>query len=153
MITHAPQLVSVNVRWTKWFFLLGLVGILLPAISSAALALSLWEVEVASGGADWNGAWQAHKDEQLPCHWLAVVEAVETAEEAEDVEGGEEVLGWLAWVNAYGAVLDARCRAEAASMGHAAFFKRCALLAEGLERYALFHQLKLPFSGRMTGAK
>lgn len=153
MPESVPKLVTVNVRWTKWFFLLGLVGILLPAVSSAALALSLWDMEAQAAGADWNGAWRAHENEQLPCHWLAVVEAVEAVEEAEDLEGGDEALGWLAWVNAYGEVLDARCRAEAASLVHAAFLKRCALLAEGMERYALFHQRKLPFSGRRTGAK
>lgn len=151
MSASAPKLVSVNVRWTKWFFLLGLVGVLLPAVSSAALALSCWGEGANEAHSD--GAWKSHDTEQLPCHWLAVVEAMEAVEEAEEVEGGEEVLGWLAWANDYADVLDARCRAAAASMVHAAFLKRCALLAEGMERYALFHQRKLPFSGRRTGAK
>lgn len=71
--------------WSRWFFLLGLVGILLPSAMSGARALDVLHFTASNGagcevtGNDAEGA--------QGFHWL-LAELAEAEEEAEGIEGG-----------------------------------------------------------------
>lgn len=136
----------VNRSWTavgtlcrQLMFLLGLSGILMPSFASAVEAVNLLEESLTPRMAGWSET----EDFGLHFEWLAIFESLEEVEEegASERKGAHELCSGIS--PAVLMHLKEKARAMVETTICEARRSTEAMEAEGIERFALFHQWKL----------
>lgn len=135
------SLTALGTLCRQWLFLLGLSGILLPSFASAVDALNLLEESLTPRKAGWSET----EDHTVRFEWLAIFESLEEVQEEETSEReSADANNPRTGVNS--AVLT-HLNEKARTVVEMTICKSrrstADMEAEGIERFALFHQWKL----------